>query len=226
MSLSQVRLMPRQTPHTARTQRADVALAGLLDIACARLRRQVRYAKPLAKGGAKAAGLEDLLHRSTECIIALARPEALFMPVEASLVSGHSRIADRITLTDDALARDVAGGGWVIAYLLTLNYSQTAAFDWLGGDYAAHHVQSDLGNEVLFALGRAAHRLLQARHPDHRMRRIPVTTSGVCGNPRLWDPVRVQALLSVFDAANPGVTVTDTGCFQPLNSLLGLAVAR
>jgi hypothetical protein len=35
----------------------------------------------------------------------------------------------------------------------------------------------------------------------------------------------VQALLDVFDGTNPGVTITDTGCFQPLNSLLGLTIA-
>ena len=218
--------MPWHRPQRSPPHRADVALAGLLDIARARLQRQVRYAKPLAKGGAKAVGLEELLRRSAECIVALARPEALFMPVEAHVVPGGTHIADRVTLADDGLARDVAAGGKVIAYLLTLNYNQSAAFDWLGGDYAAHHVQSDLGNEVLFALGRAAHRLLQARHPEHRLRRIPVTANDVCGQVRVWDPARVQALLSVFDAANPGVTVTDTGCFQPLNSILGLAVAR
>lgn len=213
--------MTRQGPEIA-----DVPLAGLLYIAGARLRRQVRYAKPLAKGGAKAAGLEELLRRSAGCIMALARPQALFMPVGVHVAAGQSQIADRVTLADDALARDVADGGRVIAYLLTLNYSQSSAFDWLGGDYAAHHVVSDLGNEVLFALGRAAHRLLQARHPNDRLRRIPVMASDVCGLPRVWDPARVQALLSVFDTANPGVSVTDTGCFQPLNSILGLAVAR
>tara|TARA_R110002073_G_scaffold227198_1_gene387923 strand:- start:510 stop:620 length:111 start_codon:yes stop_codon:yes gene_type:complete len=34
----------------------------------------------------------------------------------------------------------------------------------------------------------------------------------------------VQALLGFFDGINPGVTVSDAGCFQPLDTLLGLTV--
>jgi hypothetical protein len=204
--------------------RADVALAGLLDIATARLRRQTRYARPLAKGGARAAELEDMLGQSAACLVALARPEAFFMPVEAHAEHGGACIANRVTLEGEDIARAVAKGGRVVAYLLTLNYTQADAFDWLGRDYAAHHVQSDLGSEVLFALGRAAHRRFQACHPGRTLRRIPVTASDACGQSRVWDPARVQALLSVFDAATPGVSVTATGCFQPLNSILGLVV--
>ncbi len=58
-----------------------------------------------------------------------------------------------------------------------------------------------------------------------RLKRVPVQTSDICGQRRIWDPAKVQALLGVLGAANPGVSVTDTGCFRPLNSLLGLTVA-
>ncbi len=206
--------------------RHDVPLAGLLDVALPRLRRQAQYARPLARGGAAAAGLQDLLGRAGACVAALARPVAFFAPVAARPVPGGVCIAGRVMLDAPDLARDVAAGGAVTAYLLTLGYGQGTAFDRLGGDYGAHHVQSDLAGDVLFALGRHAHRMLQAQNPGIRLRRVPVQASDLCGARRVWDPARVQALLGVFDAAGPGVSVTDTGCFQPLHSLLGLTVSR
>lgn len=147
------------------------------------------------------------------------------MPVTATVGARGVLIADRVTLDGEELVRDIADCGTVMAYLLTLDNDQLAAFEWLGRDYAAHHVQSALGNEVLFALGRHAHRAMMEQSPTGRLRRIPVAATPQCGQRRHWDPARVQALLGVFGTANPGVSITDTGCFQPLNSLLGLAVS-
>lgn len=169
--------------------------------------------------------MRDWLTRAADCIAANARPEAVFMPVAAELRPEGLRIAGRVTLDGADVVRDIARGGAVTAYLLTLNYDQSTAFEWLARDYGAHHVQSDLASEVLFALGRHAHRAMKDQGAAGRLRRIPVQASGQCGQRRHWDPSRVQALLSVFGAANPGVSVTDSGCFQPLNSLLGLAVS-
>lgn len=194
-----------------------------LEAARARLGRQKQYARLLAKGGRAADGLRGWLDEAAACITALARPQAVFRPVAAHLTDRGVRIAERVTLADEGLARDVVAGGTVAAYLLTLGYDQAAAFARLGGDYAAHHVQSDLAGEVLFALGRDAHARYRATGAG-RLRRIPVQAHALCGERKVWDPARVQALLTVFDGANPGVTLTDTGCFQPLNSLLGLTV--
>lgn len=204
--------------------RFEVPLPAMLETALARLQRQARYARPLSKGGRSAASVQALLDRAADCVSALARPEAVLMPVRAEPATGGIRIADRVTLDGDDLASDVARGGAVTAYLLTLNYDQARAFDWLEGDYAVHHVQSDLGSEVLFALGRRAFELQKAQAPGARMRRVPVQAGSHCGQRRFWDPRRVQALLGVFEGANPGVTVSDTGCFHPLNSLLGLTI--
>lgn len=195
-----------------------------LDGVRARLGRQKQYARLLARDGRAADGLRQWVACASDCIAALARPQAVFLPVSARVVGGDVRIADRVTLEDEALTRDIADGGTVAAYLLTLGFDQAAAFDWLGGDYAAHHVQSDLAREVLFALGRDAHARYRASFGGMRLRRIPVQTTALCGERKVWDPARVQALLRVFDGVNLSVTVTDTGCFQPLNSLLGLTV--
>jgi len=196
----------------------------LLEIAGARLKRQAQYSRTLSKGGARARALQLWLNQAYDCIAALARPEAFFVPVSAEQVPGGVRLADRVTLEGGDLERDVADGARVTAYLLTLNYSQSQAFDWLGRDYGAHHVQTDLGSEVLFALGREAHRSMRACTPTGRLRRVPVLASAQCGQRRMWSPADVQALLTCFDGVNPGVQVTDTGCFTPLNSILGLAL--
>ncbi|TYB80432.1 hypothetical protein [Maritimibacter fusiformis] len=206
--------------------RFEAPVSLYLENARARLGRQKQYARLLAKGGRAADGLRGWLDEAAACIAELARPQAVFLPVAARVEADAVRIADRVTLEDAALARDVAAGGTVAAYLLTLGFDQAAAFERLGGDYAAHHVQSDLAGEVLFALGRDAHARFRAEQPAARLRRIPVQAHALCGERKVWDPARVQALLGVFDGVNPGVSVTATGCFQPLNSLLGLTVRR
>lgn len=212
-------------PH-ADAIRFATALPGLLDEATLRLRRQKRYAHPLELGGRRAANIEKILKQATNCVASLARPEVVLLPVAAEAVGTRVRIGGRVGLDAADIARDVARGGTVTAYLLTLNFDQRHAFDWLAGDYAAHHVQTELASEVLFALGRLAFRYQRDRLPQGwHLRRVTVQTSDICGQRRLWDPVKVQALLGMFDGANPGVSVTETGCFQPLNALLGLTVA-
>lgn len=202
----------------------EVPVAPLLQTALARLGRQAQYARPLSRGGHRAATVQGWFGQAADCIADLARPKAIFRDVETRMDGDGVRIAGRVTLRDPDLVRDIAAGGTVTAYLLTLGYGQGRAFDWLDRDYSAHHVQSDLGGEVLFALGRHAHGLMREAGPAGRLRRVPIQAHGLCGQRRLWDPASVQALLSVFDGDEPGVTVTDTGCFEPLNSLLGLTI--
>lgn len=205
-------------------RRIDVPLADLLAIALPRLRRQKPYAGPLARGGHRAAALEGWLDAATCCLAALAHPSITLVPVGAQSAAGVVTLNGRIQLEDAQLADDISGGGAVSAYLLTLGMSGRDALTWLNGDYGARHVQSDLAREVLFALGR---RSLEVQHeltPGGRLRRISVQTAAQCGDHSLWDPVRVQALLGVFEGVNPGVIVSDTGCFEPLDSLLGLTV--
>lgn len=204
--------------------RFEAPISQYLGTSLARLRRQKQYARLLAKDGRAADGLRQWMSGASACLAALARPQVMFLPVPAQVVADGVRIADLVTLADDALARDVAEGSEVAAYLLTLGFDQAAAFEWLGGDYAVHHVQSDLAGEVLFALGRDAHARFRDERQYRRLRRIPVQAHALCGERKVWDPARVQALLGVFDEVNPGVSITDTGCFQPLNSLLGLTV--
>ena len=201
----------------------------LLEQAAGRLRRQKAYSRPLSKGGARAAGLEDLLQQSEACLAALARPQGALVTVPVEAVSGRARIAGRVTIEDESLARDVAAGGQVAVYLLTLGVTQSQSFDWLKGDYLAHHVQSDLGSEMLFAFARHVFSQQRSQLPSGaRLKRVSVQAEPMCGQKRWWDVDKVQSLLGVFDElhsnAHPGVSVTNTGCFQPLQSLLGLTI--
>ncbi len=201
------------------------ALPALLKTAEARLRRQSRYARPLAKGGRRAAGVEELLNQASACVAALSWPASVVMPVQAVIAGDFVRIENDIDIDSPDLINDLASGGMLSGYLLTLGFDQSRAFDWLGRDYAAHHVQSDLSSEVLFALGRRVFQDQRELVPEgRRLKRVPVQTSDICGQRRIWDPARVQALIDVFGATNPGVSVTNTGCFQPLNSIIGLTV--
>jgi len=201
-----------------------ISAAELLPKARVRLQRQMQYARVLERGGNRASGLQNWLDEAYDCIGALAQPRIALRPVQASIHHSGVQIAGHTQVENPTLAEDVASGGTVTAYLVTLGFSQTAAFEWLNGDYGAHHVQSDLSNEVLFELGRIAHRKQRQQNAGARLKRISVQANDVCG--KVWDPQKVQSLLSVFDGAGLDVSVTDTGCFQPLNSLLGLTVSR
>lgn len=202
----------------------EVAPARLLQTALGRIRRQTQYRRPLERGGRAAAGIDALLAQAADCVAALARPRAVFVPVRADwTAAGDLRLSDLFTLTAGDIGLPPARGGSVTAYLLTLGFSQADAFARLNGDYAAQHVQTDLSSEVLFALGREAFGVQQAQARG-RLRRVSIRTSDICGASRLWDAGRVQALIGQFGAANPGVSVTSAGCFQPLHSLIGLTI--
>lgn len=212
------------TPNVLTTGIQEIPAADLLADARARLQRQKQYRRVLERGGNRAKGMMDWLDRAADCISALANPTISIQPVETVLQNTGVLIEGQVLLEDPQLVQDISSGGSVTAYLVTLGYSQDAAFNWLDCDYGAQHIQSDLSNEVLFLLGRHAHRMQKDAAAGAHLKRISVQVSDLCGAQKLWDPAKVQQLLSVFGDANPGVSVTDTGCFQPLSTLLGLTV--
>ncbi|MCC7320793.1 MAG: hypothetical protein IT542_07430 [Rubellimicrobium sp.] len=222
---------PRLTP----------AAGDLLAVAVPRLRRQRQVAQLLTRGGRGAEALESWIGLAGECLTEIARPQVLHLPLAAQPCGGAVRlgvgpitagplIAGPITagplIADPALAAGVAAGGQVHAALVTLGFAQEQAFARLGRDYAIHHVQSSLADEMLFALARTADRALLARHPGWGLHRIAVRTQEGCDGAPAWDAAQVQALLSLFAGGNPGVELTEAGFFRPLHSLLTLAVLR
>lgn len=204
--------------------RIDVAARDLLEPALARLRTKTQYARVLDHGSSRARALGALLDRAADGVAAIARPVIVLRPVTAEACAEGVRIAGRVSLAGADLARDASLGGRFSVYLATLGYDQSEAFERLGRDYAAHHVQTDLGREMLLGLGRQAFAVERARAGGARVRRGSVLSGDACGDRRVWDPARVQDLLGVLEGDNPGVSVTDTGCFRPLHSLLGLTI--
>lgn len=198
----------------------------LIETARARVGRQAQYAALIAKGGSKAAAARDWLDQAAACVAALARPQAVRVPLAARASGEGVLIADKVLVGNRKIVGSLAAGGRLSACLSTLTYDQSQAFDWLGRDYALFHVQTDLARETLFALARAADRSECERMPGWRIQRIPVQAHGLCGPRHVWDPAQVQSLLGAFEGANPGVGLTDTGFFQPLHSLLGLTLMR
>jgi hypothetical protein len=199
----------------------------LLAEAASRLRRQKPYAQPLKKGGKRAVELESWISQATDCIACLANPQAILRPLKVQSVCAVNGVLMEgdVQIDDSNLVNEVEAGGLLTTYLLTLGYDQEAAFAWLGQDYMVHHIQTELSREMLFALGRYVHRQMQSDAEEFKIRRIPIKLEPEYGRPLLWDPEKVQKLLALYGTDNLGVSVTDTGCFQPLNSLLGLMVS-
>lgn len=203
-----------------------VSARQLVALARGRIERQTAYAVLAAKGGARAAALADGLSRAADCVLALARPQVLQLPLTATATAAGVLLAGRVTIASSALADDLAGGGVAGLTLSSLGYGQEESFAWLGRDYMLHHLQTELARETLFALAREADRAALRRRAGWRLRRIAVKSEAACGDRHLWEPAQVQALLALFDPASTAVTLTATGFFQPLHSLLGLTVLR
>jgi hypothetical protein len=196
--------------------------ADLVDQARGRIERQTRYATALARGGARSAALRALLDRACLGVRDLSRLMDLRIPLEAETDGDDILIGGSLALRNPALARDLRREGRLTAGLASLGYDQELAFAWAEGDYALHHVQTDLARETLFALQRASDRACRARHPGWRLVCVPVQAEAACGERRLWDPAAVQSLLALFPAQDCPVTLTETGFFRPLHSVLRL----
>jgi|GEM_PF-1447655 len=201
-------------------------LGDLVAIAAARVARQAGYAALAAKGGVKAVALADWLDQARRCLLALARPRVMSLPLATTVTADGVVIEGLVSIRDPSWRDDIAEGAEMGATLCSLGYGQQEAFARLGRDYALHHVQGDLARETLFALARAADRARQRQRPGWRLHRIPVKAQAQCGRHQLWEPVQVQALLSLFAPGAAGVTMTETGFFNPLHSLLGLTLMR
>jgi len=201
----------------------DYAVGPLMEVAAARLRRQRQFAGALARGGRKAAELERLLTIAADCVLTLAHPRAAFHPLTVEPEGTGLRLDGKLLVSGSTLPRGLPVGASLSAYALTLGYGQEQAFEALGRDYLLHHFQTSLGREVLFALGRAAHRQAEADAPGMRLRRLALRMET---DRHLWDANAAQGLLSLFGDDNPGVTVTEEGFFIPLNSTLGLMLAE
>lgn len=207
--------------------RAAPPVAGLLPVARRRLERQRQFAHLLTRGGKKAAALAGWLDQAEDCIAALARPCAVLREVAVGVTGTEVELAGRVRLDDAQLARALAAAGTLTLSLVTLGYDQQRAFAWLQQDYGAHHIQSALARETLFALGRSVDDGLRAAAPGRRLVRLSLQTeAAACGGRRIWEPAQVQALLALFAGAEAPVTLNDAGCFQPLHSRLGLGYFR
>ena len=205
--------------------RFDISLLEVFEEAEARLKRQSRYARPLSKGGKRAASVEAILALGRNCILELAKPGALLMPVSSAAVDGGIRIADRVEVAREDLQQNAENGALVSLYLMTLGYDQQEAFERLNKDYVAHHMHSDLATEALFAIGRRVFNSQKDSLAEgRRLKRISIQTDDICGQKTVWDVEKVQALIAEFGDENLGVSVTDTGCFLPLYSILGMTV--
>lgn len=205
---------------------AAATLGELVDLARGRIERQAAYAALAAKGGAGARVLADGLRQAGACVMALARPHVVQLPLAATAAPQGVIIAGRIAIANSALGDDLAGGGALGATLTSLGYGQEESFAWLGRDYMLHHLQTELARETLFAVAREADRAALRRRPGWRLHRISVTAGQACGRRHLWDPAQIQALLALFEPDHAGVSLTETGFFQPLHSLLGLTMLR
>lgn len=203
----------------------DLDLPALIDTAGARLRKQSRYSRPLSKGGKRAAAMEDMLAKGRDCILALSNPAAVMMSVSMAPTDNGMRVGGTVDIVGEDFKADAENAVEANLYLMTLGYDQQVAFEWLKKDYVIHHMHSDLAAEVLFAVGRQVFNAQKdALAEGRRLKRVSIQTEDVCGQKSVWDVEKVQAMIGLFGGDTQGVTVTDTGCFLPLFSILGMTI--
>lgn len=190
-------------------------LAPLAEEAEARLRHRPAYARPLAAGGGRGRAIAEAFDRARACLGALARPRS------ASLRLGPVGLG-RLPPLPLPPGRPAI----VAACLMTLGHDQAEALAWLDGDYLAHHVQTELSRETLFALGRRLRRAgLETAPAGSTSRKLALLSAAEEGGPRRWDGAAVGRLLAAFGTADLGVQALASGCFSPLHTLLSLTLS-
>lgn len=192
----------------------------LLAEAEARLRRQRAYARPLATPR-RARALELGLGEARTALTAELRPAALWRPV-AAVAAGEAVDLAGVALAAPRLAAEVTTGGKVALWLCTLGEDGAALRGRLGGDAMLLHLAGALAQQALYAVARATRSGLAAAHPGQRLRHVALRAPGAA----VWDAEGVARLLPLLDPAPLGVVQTETGGFQPVHTLLGVAVAH
>lgn len=175
--------------------------------------------------------LTECLDLAFRCVQTLAKPAAAAIEVDAEEIVRELMLGDEPLLMTPKLDPEMAGKATARLYLVTCGLDSREAMRWLNNDYTAYHFQDEIARELVFALGRHAHRSVCAHYPGYRFVRHAIRTetvsscgivAGSGGTVRQWDPRRVGRLLQRFGSDALGVSTTSAGCLTPLHSLLGL----
>lgn len=197
-----------------------------------KLRRQKEFKKTIEQNADAAEELNDCLHEAREALFKVCDPRVAFTQLEASSDGVSVKIGDTY-IENTPMAKSMDSDSQLIAYLLTLSYDSEKILQDLDNDYVIYHFQHILGREVLFALGRAVHRAYSNAFPtirfkrhSIRMRKESLEETSNEEEVNYWDPEVVGQLVTYFNQDHLNVTVKESGCFSPLQTILGVMVGH
>lgn len=195
-----------------------------------KLRRQKEFTKTFADNPEAEEEIDGCLAQARSALYDICDPRVYVK--EVSLCNdGDALLFGAARVENSPLNEAFDEGATALAYLLTLSYDSKAMLQSLDNDYVIYHFQHVLGREVLFALGRAVHKTINYRFGKKfkrhsiRMRKEEVEAVSKDEKINYWDPQVVASLLSNFDDCNCGIRVNESGCFDPLQTILGIMIS-
>lgn len=212
----------------------DIDKAALFTEAEARLRRQREMKLTAARDDQSKAELDTCFAECRMALFDVCQPAYAFCTLDVKAEGNCVHVGDAV-IEGTPMAAAITPQSRTMAYLMTLSYDSQAMLASLNNDYVIYHFQHLLGREVLFALGREIFNQHCALHPEMKFRRHAIKmrkdafdaqapASEAVDN--YWDPAIVTTLLGCFGENNLGVSVTASGCFSPLQTLLGVMVGN
>jgi hypothetical protein len=200
-----------------------------------KLRKQKEIKRTLERDELARNEVDNCLKQSVELLAEVMVPDFRVCSVSVER-KGNSINIGGIEIKDTPMVRSISEEASFYLYLVSLKYDSQQVLNILKGDYVIYHFQHILGREVLFAMARKLHREYSHSHPEFRFKRHAIKMKKECyehstndetsGEDNYWDPIIVTNLIDNFENNNLGVQVTQSGCFSPLQTILGVMVGN
>jgi hypothetical protein len=207
----------------------------LLRVAEEKLRKQKEIRRTILRDSQASSEIDDCLKQSAMLLQEFMKPDYRICEVDAVLKDGVLSIGN-CEISESPLLKAITKNSKFFLYLITLNYDSEAMMKRLESDYVLYHFQHILGRESLFALGRnlfddyskVYSNLKLKRHPIKMRKESYEISNTDCneGEDNYWDPTVVTNLKEYFKGDDMGVQVTPSGCFSPLQTILGIMVGN
>jgi|GEM_PF-6347012 len=203
----------------------------LLSSARQKLCKQGDFTKTFANNQDAIEEINECLSIAKEELLSVCQPKVFFTLLDAKCKGDHV-IVGQTNIQNTPMAQSLNDSSKVFAYLITLDYDSEMMLKNLKYDYVIYHFQHILGREVLFDLGRQVHTAYVKQYADFDFRRHSIRMrkesfdDSIQSSINYWNPKMVASLVEHFSDTTIPISVKESGCFSPLQTILGVMVAN
>jgi hypothetical protein len=200
-----------------------------------KLRKQQEIRRTANRDALASNEINDCLLEASKILSTEMKPDYRICEVDVK-TSGNSLTIGNYTIDNTPLSKVIKLDSKFYLYLISLKYDSEKIMNTLNGDYVIYHFQHILGREALFAMGREVHKKHCELYSNYVFKRHPIkmrkesyetiNPDDNCGEDNYWDPKIVTSLIDCFKGDRMGIKVTQSGCFSPLQTILGVMVGN